>query len=280
MDPITPFRLSPAATPQYAPTCVFDSLARADSLLFSSDKCVSSRPSGLEARLQPTTLRRDDVVGCVMMVGLAIFLFVAGRSKRRFRTSLADFFFPSNNQSLQPQAETLAERSCRVLLYILLLLCITVLLYLYADWQFHLHLMPADMHLLLLAFALLASVYMLLKWGMYHLVHWIFFGKRARSDWHRQSAFLFSLESLVLFPLTGISVFFGLEFMLVTFWLIIVLLFVKILLVWKAQRIFFPQFVSTFHLFAYLCGVEVTPYLLLWASLMATTSQLVSPNLG
>ena len=266
-----------------------DSLLSRDSLLFRTMVCEPGEPAGLSVRAMPDSLRRNDLVGCVLTGGLLLLLLVVGQTRRRLRTAVTDFLFPvsgGNSASAAggthvhngaPKQETFSEYLWRFMYYILLVIGLTVIGYLFVSSYTDTALLSVSTDQLLLFYLILVVVFLLSKFVAYRLVHWTFFSKSQRESWRTQVSLLFSVESMLIFPLASVFVFLCLPVRWLALSLTIVLLFVKILLTWKVKSIFFPRFGGSFHLFVYLCALEIAPYLLLVAMIMAVTTRLAPP---
>ena len=233
----------------------------------------------------PDNLSRNDIVGAVLTAGLLLLLLVLGQTRRGLRKAVTDFLFPvtgvngasSSDHSGASRQETFSEYVWRFMWYVLLVIGLSVICYLCVSSLINVSMLSVGTNELLLLFLALVLVFVLSKSIAYRLVHWTFFSRVQRELWHRQAALLFSVESMLVFPLAVVCVFLSLPFRWLAFSLIFVLLFVKIPLTWKAKSIFFPRFSGSFHLFVYLCALEIAPYLLLVALIAAFTTRLAPP---
>lgn len=243
--------------------------------------CDPGEAAGLSVRAMPDSLQRNDIVGCVLTGGLLLLLLVLGQTGRRLRTATTDFLFPvtSNNQSSGgiPKQETFSDHLWRFMYRILLVIGLTAIGYLFVDSLSDIALLSVSSNQLLLFLLVLVVVFILSKYVAYRLVHWTFFSKSQREAWRSHFSLLFSVESLLVFPLACVFVFLCLPVRWLALSLTIILLFVKIPLTWKVKSIFFPRFGGSFHLFVYLCALEIAPYLLLAATIMAVTTRLAPP---
>lgn len=268
------------------------SRAESDSVWVKSEELWYAAPSGgtsgrsaLSVRPMPDNLSRNDIVGAVLTAGLLLLLLVLGQTRRKLRKAVIDFLFPvasvngasSSDHSGGPSQETFSEYMWRFTWYVLLVIGLTVICYLGVSSLIDVSLLSVTPNELLLLFLALVLVFVLSKSIAYRLVHWTFFSRMQREAWRRQATLLFSVESMLVFPLAAVFVFLCLPLRWLALSLIFVLLFVKIPLTLKAKSIFFPRFGGSFHLFVYLCALEIAPYLLLVALIAAFTTRLASP---
>lgn len=248
--------------------------------MFRSTTCDPGTPSGIGVHSVPDSLQRNDVVSTMLVAGILLLLLVVGQGRHRLYKAAGNFFFPSNNHQSQPASDIASDVTLRLALYLLLVVSLSLVGYIFIGHFSNVESLLVSPDQLLLIFFILALMFVVLKWLTYHLVHWTFFSREQRQSWHRHSSFLFSVESLLVFPLVSVSVFLDLRLHWLALSLIFVLLFVKILLSFKVRSIFFPRFRGTFHFFVYLCALEITPYLVLWAIMTLVTSQLALHFLG
>lgn len=102
-------------------------------------------------------------------------------------------------------------------------------------------------------------MYFMLKAAAQEFVNWIFFDRTQRAEWRRTQCFTISTEALTLFPIVIIFVSMGQN----SKWLVVAIILLtvtgKIILLVRAKQLFFPKMYGYFHLFAYLCTLEVAP---------------------
>jgi putative membrane protein len=76
---------------------------------------------------------------------------------------------------------------------------------------------------------------------------------------------------VVLLPLALLVVFFDLPFVQALTAYVLLMAFVKILLLYKAYRIFFSSFSGSLHVILYFCALEIVPLLFAWGLLETIT---------
>lgn len=118
--------------------------------------------------------------------------------------------------------------------------------------------------LLLGTYILLIVCYILLKYGLYSFINWIFFDKDQNQLWTETYFDVVILGGLLLFPLVLLIIYFDLNFATTKVFILFILIFAKILLFYKCIRNFFKQIHGILHLILYFCALEITPTLLLW----------------
>lgn len=118
-------------------------------------------------------------------------------------------------------------------------------------------------------------VYMLVKWGIYSFVNWIFFDKTRNMLWVNSYFFIIIWLGLVLLPVILLSVYFSLlpptSFLLIA----LAVFLAKILLFYKCFSNFFQRIHGLFHLILYFCTLEILPDLLLWKGIILSCNNLI-----
>ena len=137
-----------------------------------------------------------------------------------------------------------------------------LLFYSYAREQLSVDLINLTPLTLLGIYTAVFMTMLIVKQRLYHFVHAIFFTTAERRRWYESYSLLFIIESLVLFPLALLSVYFDLAPEKVSISLAILLLFVKILLFFKSFSVFFGKLKGCLHLILYFCALEAIPLLI------------------
>ena len=251
-----------------------DSLLRNDSLLFRTPVCYPAQ-AGMSVREIPSTLQHDYAVSNLLMGCMLVLLLVLGQCKRQFRSASSRFFFPTTASTIHPVQQTFGEYVGWYCLYGLLIVALTFISLICADRLFSADLLIITPPQLFVLYLATSAAFFMTKWGIYRLVHWVFFSRQQNRQWLRHAAFVYGLEGIMLFTLISAYIFLHLPYIVFALSVTFVLLFVKILLIAKAQSIFFSPIHRSLHLFVYLCALEIAPCLVLWAYLIALTHQLV-----
>lgn len=112
-------------------------------------------------------------------------------------------------------------------------------------------------------YVFVAFFYVLLKWGSYNFINWIFFEKEQKRRWIQSYFDTLCGQCLLLFPLILLLVYYNLDFHIGSIFMLFILVFAKILLYYKGFRNFFSQSYGFLHLILYFCALEMVPLLLL-----------------
>lgn len=130
-------------------------------------------------------------------------------------------------------------------------------------------------YILLALYAASLMLMFIVRRIMTGFVNWVFFPKSQQKLWHDTYSYLISIEAIAFFPLLLVYVYFGTPFEKTVIFFFIILLIIKILLAFKVFRIFFNKTYCLFHLFAYLCALEIMPLLALIKLLAIVTETLI-----
>ena len=216
-------------------------------------------------------LRQTDVLIVTLLVCFLIVMILWRLLRPHWRDTLSDFLFPT--PSLTDDIK--AQRKERRRMLVAILFCMeSALLTSAVGGMTGLtnYLVPPA--LLLGIYALVFFVYITFKQFLYHVVHGIFFSRQQNTLWRNRFAFLFFIETALMFPLLLIIVFLPIN----PFWPLfigaIALLFVKLVLLFKCFSTFFRKKHGFMHLFVYFCTLEGTTAVILGASLIEITRNL------
>lgn len=216
----------------------------------------------------PDAPHRSDTIAAFFLVCFILLLVIRSCYKDSLKNTLSAFFFPSN--SVHVKAEDSRSEVKRII--IALLFSLQGAIALLAVTQI-LDVAPQTISPWLLAgiYALLFFLFLIVKQLLYHFAHSVFFSSAQRHRWREDYAFLFAAESLLFFPLLLLLVYLQLDLKIIAVLGLAVLLFVKILLLFKCFSAFFEKCYGILHLFVYFCTLEAAPLVVLWTFLVELT---------
>lgn len=236
---------------------------------------LPSRATWRDALPVPYRPSRDDAVTVGMLLCFFILVCVAGHIRRQLTVQTREFFFePKERTGPLDQETSIAVLSRWAVVF---LLCLMGGLAAWAhvrsrfDAVFSLPFLVQMLGIYVGCFLL----YFLAKRMLSGFLNWIFFPPSQRRLWRNSCSYLFTLEALLCFPLLLAAVYLGIPLERGIWVLVSVLAVGKLLLTFKALSIFFPKSYGLFHLFAYLCTLELMPLLALWKSLAFITDSLI-----
>jgi len=239
-----------------------DSLLAADSMLFRGNACYRGSGAGMQAQPLPPALFRNDGVSIALLSCFLLTLLYLASSRRRLSERIKTFFRPKQSTTTSSIAEPETYEWVHLLLGCQLSIIGALLFYSYAREQLSVDLINLTPLTLLGIYTAVFMTMLIVKQRLYHFVHAIFFTTAERRRWYESYSLLFITESLVLFPLALLSVYFDLAPEKVSISLAILLLFVKILLFFKSFSVFFGKLKGCLHLILYFCALEAIPLLI------------------
>ncbi len=248
-----------------------DSLLARDSLLFRRTLSYGTQGVGMEAQLLPPALFRNDGVNVALISCFLLTLLFLAYSRQQLSKRVKAFFMPQTPATSASHYDGGTFELVHFLLGCQLSLICALLFYSYGCEHLSVSIINLSPLLLLSIYAGVIMAALVVKQRLYHFVHATFFDKVQRMRWYESFSLLFIFESLILFPLALLSVYFDLAPEKVSIILAAVLLFVKILLFLKAFNVFFGKIKGCLHLFLYFCALEVLPLLLTWGILVELT---------
>lgn len=239
-----------------------DSLLAADSMLFRGNAGYRGSGAGMQAQPLPPALFRNDGVSIALLSCFLLTLLYLASSRRRLSERIKTFFRPKQSTTTSSIAEPETYEWVHLLLGCQLSIIGALLFYSYAREQLSVDLINLTPLTLLGIYSAVFMTMLIVKQRLYHFVHAIFFTTAERRRWYESYSLLFIIESLVLFPLALLSVYFDLAPEKVSISLAILLLFVKILLFFKSFSVFFGKLKGCLHLILYFCALEAIPLLI------------------
>lgn len=230
---------------------------------------------GVSAVSLPYMLRNDNLVTGSLLVCLVLLVYAVNKTRRQLLQQTKNFFYPPRRRSSTFIAETSIESSSRRYIYLQLAILGGVMLFGYSQNKFDNFLGQLSPRMLLAIYLIGFFICLLGKQLILSFVNWIFFPKKKQKAWNDIYSYIVSVESIIFFPLALAYVYFQLPYKTAMGIFIFILLSIKILLAFKTYYIFFRKSYGLFHLFVYLCALEVMPLLAIWKTLAIMTESLI-----
>ena len=191
--------------------------------------------------------------------------FFSNASRNYIIRQLKTFFYPQ--KAGMDATETTGE--FRAQLYFLLLTCLLMALFYFFYTQEYIAdtFILSDEYLLVAIFFGVFCGYYALKGLLYTAVNLVFFDSKRNEQWLRTILFLQGAIGVFLFPAVMLLTYFDVTPVTIIYYLIGVLVFVKIMTFYKCSAIFFRQNALYLQIFLYFCTLEIIPLLALWGGL-------------
>lgn len=233
------------------------------------------RPSGYVAHPLPYQLWSDDWVTGGILLCFLVMVYLYSQAKKFFMLQARNFVFPTKELLGAAPVETGLESSSVVFFFLLLSLQGGLLTFGYSQYALSIFLGQLSPYLLLGIYMGSWLVYFLCKRLLYSFTNWIFFNKQQRRLWNESYNFLVCAESLVLFPIVLIFVYFSPPLKFTIYAVLALIIGAKALLAYKCFSIFFKNMLGALHLFVYLCALEMSPLVIIWLVLTKITDILI-----
>jgi len=233
------------------------------------------RSFGESAVSLPYMLRNDNLVTGSLLVCLILLVYAVNKTRRQLVQQTKKFFFAPRQRSRMFAAETSIESSSRRYLYLQLCILGGVMIFAYSQNKYDNFLGQLSPRMLLLTYLAGFFVCILGKRLLISFVNWVLFPKNKQKTWNDIYSYIVSVESIVFFPLALAYVYFQLSYETALSLFIFIFFIIKILLAFKTYYIFFRKSYGLFHLFVYLCALEVMPLLAIWKTLAIVTDSLI-----
>jgi hypothetical protein len=253
-----------------------DTLLWEDSLLFRDRRQEVATRTEETGKLLPETLQRNDAANALLLGTLLFLLVILHFSSKSLRTRFSKLFLSSNLNAESTEAETSEALRVHICFTFQTALLLALLFCFYAQNRGHLELMTLSTLHLLGIYTVLLLAFIVTKQYLTHIVNSIFFTRQQCRRWTENFMTIFAIQSLALFPITLVAIYFDLPVKIVFQALLIVLLFVKSLTLIKSFTIFFRHLHGVLHLFVYFCALEALPIAVGWATLVAVTQKLTT----
>lgn len=233
------------------------------------------RPSGYVAQPLPYQLWRDDWVTGSLLLCFLVLVYLYSQAKKFFMLQARNFVFPTKELMSAAPVETGLETSSVIFFFLLLSLQGGLLAFGYSQYALSIFLGQLSPYLLLGIYISCWLAYFICKRILYSFTNWIFFNKQQRRLWNESYNFLICAESLILFPIVVVSVYFTPPLQFTLYAVLTLLIGVKALMAYKCFSIFFKNILGALHLIVYLCALELSPLVIIGLILMRITDILI-----
>lgn len=227
---------------------------------------------GVESRALAFTPRHSDGVAVALLCCLVLLMVIKRWRKPSFRDEVSNFFFPIHSMNREG-GDVSSKEGVRIL--VALFACIQMALMIFAFAHEQVVFTNVWSPWLMMGLTMLACLsFLVLKQLLYKFVHSVFFESEQIRLWRNQYAFLFTVESYLLFPVLLLFIYVLPDPQWVLYAGAAVLLTAKIMLLLKCFSTFFGKIYCFPQLFAYLCALEIVPLLVLWTFFSKITHSL------
>ena len=222
----------------------------------------------------PYSVHNDNIITSLLLACF-VFSIIAFGNAHRFIIRQAKRFFYLPYENTMDDPETAVELRFQVSLVFISCLLVSLLFYSYTLQNISDTFVLRSQYTLIAIYLGIAIAYLLLKTCLYTCVNLVFFDSKKNQQWIKSLLFIISVEGVLLFPAVLLGVYYELEIKTVTFYVILVLIFVKLLTIYKCHAIFFRGNAISLQIILYFCTLEIIPMLAFWGVLVMTANNLI-----
>lgn len=221
----------------------------------------------------PYSVHNDNIITSLL---LACFVFsvISFGNAQHFIIRQAKRFFYLPHENTMDSSETASELRFQTTLVFISCLLISLLFYFHTLHYISDTFVLRSQYTLIAIYLGITVAYFILKAGLYTLVNLVFFDNKRNQQWIKSLLFIISVKGVLLSPAVLLGVYFGLEIKKTTLYVIIVLIFVKLLTIYKCHAIFFRRNAVYLQIILYFCSLEIIPMLAYWGVLIMTANNL------
>ena len=233
----------------------------------------NAHADGVQGVPSPYAVSNDNTV-TALLLGCFVMAMIAFAVSRNFiEKQIKSFFHVARRKEVV--TETAYEVRFQIFLIVQTSLLLSILYYFFAHGSGRGGLESESQLSVIGCFFGIFMGYFLIKNLLYKLVNWVFFDSKSNGQWGRTWLFLSSLEGVLLFPLVLLQIYFSLSLQAAFVYALIVVLFVKMLTLYKGYAIFFKRRAVSLQIILYFCALELMPMMVLWGILVITDNYLI-----
>ena len=221
----------------------------------------------------PYRVQNDNVITSLLLACFLISVIAFANAKHFIMREAKNFFYVPREVRTD-FSETSNELRFQMFSVGITCLLVSLLFYFYTLHYIGDTFVLRSQYTLIAIFLGIVIAFFLLKAGLYTLANLVFFDGKKNQQWMKSLLFISSVEGVLLFPFVLLGGYFELDIEEVTIYVIVVLIFVKILTIYKCYIIFFRQNVVRLQIILYFCTLEIVPLLALWGVLVMTANNL------
>lgn len=229
---------------------------------------------GTEGIPIPYSPRMDDAVAAILLGCFFLSAYVLSRSRKFLLQLVKDFLLHRERTSI---FATSTAADMRYLLLLILQTCVLSGVFFFDYFNdirpdLVIHIPP---FLLLSIYIGICLTYLFVKWLVYSFLGWIFFDGSRVSLWLESYSTLLYYLGLALFPFVLFIVYFDLPMQITVIVGLILLVFTKILMLYKWIKLFCNNLYGYFLLILYFCALEIVPCIMLYEGMVQLNDYLI-----
>lgn len=237
---------------------------------------VPFRPIGMAGDAVPYRFQNDDFVTGAILLSSFLVIWTIVRSRRFFGLSLKQFFYEARERDNLFASRTESELRGEVFLIFQTCFLHAILFFGYTQVAMPDVFVQVSPYKILGMVLSVCGLYYLFKVFLYRWVNTVFFAPWQVRRWNDTYFLSILAIGTAFFPMTLLFVYFDVPIESLFTPILAVTTGVKLLLLYKAYRIFFVHHWGALHIILYFCTLEILPIILLWFSLTSISSLLIT----
>ena len=240
--------------------------------LFHSEP--GDRPLGVEGDALPYTAMGDDFLSILLLCCFIMMLLVYAHSHQTIIYHLKNLFYIPRTEKVTTND---AVNHFRLFPVFALVDCILLAI---AYYSYFIHVVNTTLIIdtsyeFIAIFTAVFALYFIVKYVVYNMANVAFFDSKKCQQWNHDFVFIIAIESVVLLPMVVLQTYLGFSLQSTVYYIVFILLLVKIITFYKVWVIFFRQMSLFLQIILYLCALELRPLLTLWGSLVLITNIII-----
>lgn len=241
-----------------------------DSLLHSE---LHAGRYGIAGDPVPYSVRNDNVLTPILIFGILLLALCIKRSSHFFSFQIRNFFHVIRTDS-SLERESSSEKRYLVFAEIYTALLLAIVFFFYTkEYISETYITYSEYALMGIYFGGILGLF-LFQHVLQSAVNNVFFTPSQCRHWTTTQMMLTTWGGILLTPVLLLMAYFGLSVENSLIYTLIVIIFIKILLIYKCFQIFFNKKGDFLQIFLYFCTLEVIPPLILWGILVMTANYL------
>lgn len=237
---------------------------------------IIAKTPGFSGETRPYELRNDEWITVTLLCSFLFLVFFIRYIWRFLTLQAKEFLNPTLPDSTSSQeSKSSLENHYSFFITIILGIMYSLIFYGYTQQSLRLFLGQLSPHTLIGHYIICILSYFAIRKLSYNFVNCIFFDKLKQRKWKNAYSFLILTETVLLFPVLLVLVYFNVPFQKSLYIILFLFFFVKTLQLIKIFQILFNKLYCLFHFFVYFCALEIIPIVIIWTILTQTTNSLI-----
>lgn len=230
--------------------------------------------TGVEGIPIPYSPKLDDGITVLLLCCFFMSAYVLSRSRKFLGQLMKDFLLNRERTSI------FAATTATDMRYMLLLILQTCVLAAVGGFNYFIDMRPelgvrVPPYILLAAYLGVCLLYLFFKWLVYSSLGWIFFDGNRTSLWMESYSTLLYYVGFALFPFVLLLVYFDLSLQATVIIGLFLMIFTKILMLFKWIKLFCSNLYGTLLLILYFCALEIIPCFILYRGVLQLNDYLL-----